>query len=1058
MNLLISLLLVPSASQENIDGKIEYTLTDETKSDMLLLKCPDSKYKATNLEDFRLNEDIQTSKLTIRSNDSSVIWVFIKKESGLTKKKRIECGEFYKSINNVLTKFEWIIYIKWDDYKENLIYTYSNKLKEVSNNKCKNSIIISIEKDGSMMEINMNNLPKANFERRFYFFSKNDLSRTSELIKPCVITKLYISPPRLVIRNDRIFNKINGSNSMKVIKLNSSNSQKKLAIKILPTDVNEEKDFYSGTNVEMKKYNFRDGKLIEIKNSMKTITKYFSINGSEIVGFFFIYTTKDGIKDFKEFIFFGPDNDNIIIEESEIKFSSKNQTILPNCSTDLFTYAYLEKINHNGMTTNNLSSLESKKFTFIENEEEYEQGNLGSMLNNLGLCFFILFWLLLTFMFIIIGYIFGYYIIYQYIRVTCELRYKKNEYRNIFALWEILATGPFNEYCCKVLSKDYIAGKVKRYKIKLTVDGGEELEISNDSLFDDSLVSCYNDIGQSVKAHYIDVSDAKRNYILSDAPTKEAINEFFELLYYEDVSVVVAIINDDDTNRSVNKNSKSYFYWPLKKEKFGSVTVEPIQTPQTIFISGYIHSFRMDMNDEKNYKIITFLHVSGWKEFEIPSSSNQIINIYENVIKFSNDKQILIHTSQGSGVRAYMFAYFSIITESMLNNNKIDNPLEVVREIREKRYGGYMSSKEFGFIIYSMINYFFHLNILQESGNHLKNFYNNYENYIYENIVKDLPSTKDIKELLQFSIIVDEGRILEMCEQSRHVQMLSDKILKDNCKRFYKTLGSKFKDKIKYPSIECLDNSGIIIKNKSVSDPENFIHANMMTYKCHNHNDRRIIMCQAVQKNGIDDMIDMLYNYNVGIVVLLCQPEECLLTQDKWYSYFPINKKSLHTGTYVVERVDRNKPDKFFTVSTTFKIIKNNVEQIFKVFHYQNWPNKDIPTDHKSVHELYKRILLEHNDRTIAINCSGGIGRSGTFAFIMLLLDTMSKVTPFDPIKSLAFLRSYRYRAVTTSSQFLFAITVVYEHYKEEIEKHFPGNYGKFMELVKKRYNEIKSK
>ncbi|CEF61726.1 Protein-tyrosine phosphatase, receptor/non-receptor type domain and Protein-tyrosine/Dual specificity phosphatase domain-containing protein [Strongyloides ratti] len=90
------------------------------------------------------------------------------------------------------------------------------------------------------------------------------------------------------------------------------------------------------------------------------------------------------------------------------------------------------------------------------------------------------------------------------------------------------------------------------------------------------------------------------------------------------------------------------------------------------------------------------------------------------------------------------------------------------------------------------------------------------------------------------------------------------------------------------------------------------------------------------------------------------------------------------------------------------------------------------------------------------IQCSSGVGRTGTLALIIYMIDMIKLKKSFDPIKCLDYVRQRRYKAVQTSNQFFFALSFLYEHFKKRIVAVNTEIYDKFMKLVQTLLEEEK--
>ncbi|CEF69377.1 Hypothetical protein SRAE_2000402600 [Strongyloides ratti] len=100
--------------------------------------------------------------------------------------------------------------------------------------------------------------------------------------------------------------------------------------------------------------------------------------------------------------------------------------------------------------------------------------------------------------------------------------------------------------------------------------------------------------------------------------------------------------------------------------------------------------------------------------------------------KCAGNRNVLIHASRSAGSRVFMFTYFCCILEAMETDTSINNPMKIIKEIREKRYGGNISSMEYAYLLKALISYFFDNKILIGGNNKRFNFAKEYEDYLYK--------------------------------------------------------------------------------------------------------------------------------------------------------------------------------------------------------------------------------------------------------------------------------------------------------------------------------------
>uniref|UniRef100_A0A0K0EBP4 Protein-tyrosine-phosphatase n=2 Tax=Strongyloides stercoralis TaxID=6248 RepID=A0A0K0EBP4_STRER len=629
----------------------------------------------------------------------------------------------------------------------------------------------------------------------------------------------------------------------------------------------------------------------------------------------------------------------------------------------------------------------------------------------------------------------------------------QSKHPNIFKFWESLSNQDLKAYAETVQSSKYIPDKLKNQVISKKIEGGEVVESNTNACFDRNLVKCFKDIDGEVKAHYISGVSPTRTYIISDGPAPDKVEFFWEMLYREEVTVVFAIIFQEQ--ETIKNSHGKLFYWPKVKERYGKITVEFCEKLDTETPFVTVRRFTMTMKNGKPKKLIHF-HISNWKEHDIPHSDRLIIKLYKEISEQAGLGTVLVHTTHGSGSRVFIFTYFACIFEAMKENDAIDEPLEVIKEVRSQRYGGNISSIEYAYIARALITYFFECKMLVDTTNHRLAFNDEYDNFILKLGDREAHMDPDLKNFLSFVNIVDDGKLKDLCDQCVNVQRLSEVDLRLQCKRFFAVLNMEAlaKMKIRYKEIPCLDASSVNIRGKGLMDVNGFIHANEFKYK-YGAKERKMIMCQAPSEESMDDMLDMIHRYKIGIIVVLVNKDE-LDKGAKCFPYLLTTRKEITFGAYnLLYQGHKSGKNNYFTEYDYSVIDKaSRLVHTFKLLHYLNWPDRTIPTEKQSLHGLYKRIIDLYDNSHIVIHCSAGIGRTGTLALIIYMIDVIKSKQYFDPLKCLAKIRKYRCKAVQTIPQFVFALSILYEHFKDQIDRMDDKAYENFMSLADKIYEK----
>uniref|UniRef100_A0A0K0EN10 6-cysteine protein n=1 Tax=Strongyloides stercoralis TaxID=6248 RepID=A0A0K0EN10_STRER len=659
---------------------------------------------------------------------------------------------------------------------------------------------------------------------------------------------------------------------------------------------------------------------------------------------------------------------------------------------------------------------------------------------------------ILPFLLLLVGILIASIICYKkFVKPWIKRKKFQDKNCNIFTFWKKVSEKDITGYFANVQNANYFPASVIEQKRIKKIEGGEEVGCDVTSFYNKNLVKCYKDINGQINAYYVDNVSPERTYIISNGPTPEKVGYFWELLYREDIGVVVAIINQKEDESLTDADRDCY--WSKSKKNYGKITVEYIEDKITMDKYTSVIKFKLTMAKGKS-KELTLLHVFNWKEYEIPLCDSFLASLYENVVEHAGKEKVLIQSSHLPGSRVYMLTYFTCTLEALKGDIVVENISDIFNQIREKRYGGSIASTEFAYIIKALVSYFFKYNLLTDIAEYQSKFYEEYDRFMYNTNAYAYEMDDSLKNFLPFANILDHGKTCNIIEQFLNVEIPSKDTLLKKCTRFYAVDNNKALKKIRYSDIPCYDAGSINIKGKSLNDLDGFIHANEMIYKYGEGKERKIIMCQAPLKETMEDMLDMVHRYDIGIIVILNNMAE-MNEGKKCFSYLVTSAGEHSFGNYKLIYKGYTENSKDYYIEYNYSVV-DPTKQVrnFKVLHFLMWPNNGVPTESKSIHDLYKRIIKLYNNRHIAIQCSNGVGRTGALALMIYMIDLINSKKPFDPIKCLLKIRQHRCKALHDKSQYGFALSILYEHYKEKIDAMNKYTYNKCIAMKTYFYSD----
>eukprot|EP01121_Diplochlamys_sp_Union-15-3_P022248 TRINITY_DN940_c0_g2_i3.p1 TRINITY_DN940_c0_g2~~TRINITY_DN940_c0_g2_i3.p1 ORF type:complete len:343 (+),score=45.62 TRINITY_DN940_c0_g2_i3:61-1089(+) len=189
------------------------------------------------------------------------------------------------------------------------------------------------------------------------------------------------------------------------------------------------------------------------------------------------------------------------------------------------------------------------------------------------------------------------------------------------------------------------------------------------------------------------------------------------------------------------------------------------------------------------------------------------------------------------------------------------------------------------------------------------------------------------------------------------------------------------------------------------------------------------ICCQAPLPSTIPDFWRMIWERQCTVIVMLTKKADV---------YWPEEGKSLDYNTFSVH-LNKVSPSKNGTIVRKFFLKSRNEtthnnkkdgntltspEDSFEVtqLHFEAWPDFGVPENPEAIQELLTRVQLEADEKyPIVVHCSAGIGRTGTFVALHVLMNNhlYSDQSP-NVKKTVLHLRSQRMGMVQTKEQYLF--------------------------------------
>ncbi|KAL4665798.1 hypothetical protein H8958_020629, partial [Nasalis larvatus] len=181
----------------------------------------------------------------------------------------------------------------------------------------------------------------------------------------------------------------------------------------------------------------------------------------------------------------------------------------------------------------------------------------------------------------------------------------------------------------------------------------------------------------------------------------------------------------------------------------------------------------------------------------------------------------------------------------------------------------------------------------------------------------------------------------------------------------------------------------------------------------------------------------------------LCLPKRQELTfffsdpfQSKCVKYWPDEYALKEYGVMRVRNVKESAAHDYTLRELKLsKVGQGNTERTVWQYHFRTWPDHGVPSDPGGVLDFLEEV--HHKQESImdagpvVVHCSAGIGRTGTFIVIDILIDIIREKgvdCDIDVPKTIQMVRSQRSGMVQTEAQYRFIYMAV-QHYIETLQR-----------------------
>ncbi|XP_064643361.1 tyrosine-protein phosphatase non-receptor type 11-like [Lineus longissimus] len=259
------------------------------------------------------------------------------------------------------------------------------------------------------------------------------------------------------------------------------------------------------------------------------------------------------------------------------------------------------------------------------------------------------------------------------------------------------------------------------------------------------------------------------------------------------------------------------------------------------------------------------------------------------------------------------------------------------------------------------------------------------------------------------------------------------------------------KNKNRYKNILPFDHTRVVLRDHGLPANDqsgaDYINGNYITHEEDVLNDpkKTYIATQGCLASTVCDFWRMIWQENSRVIVMTTKEVE--RGKNKCARYWPDDRQSKEYEAYgyklIVKSVkETHTPD--YTLRE-FDLTKRegNTSETRTVFHFHFtvWPDHGVPSDPGCVLNFLHEINVKQDSMPgagpVIVHCSAGIGRTGTFIVIDMIINSIRQLgldCEIDIQKTIQMVRSQRSGMVQTETQYIFVYKAV-QHYIDTVSK-----------------------
>ncbi|XP_017562904.2 receptor-type tyrosine-protein phosphatase S-like isoform X6 [Pygocentrus nattereri] len=493
-----------------------------------------------------------------------------------------------------------------------------------------------------------------------------------------------------------------------------------------------------------------------------------------------------------------------------------------------------------------------------------------------------------------------------------------------------------------------------------------------------------------INANYIDGYRKQNAYIATQGPLPETFGDFWRMVWEQRAASVVMMTKLEEKSRI-----KCDQYWPSRgTDTYGLVQVTLLDTME--LATFCVRTFSLHKSGCNERREVRQFQFTAWPDHGVPEYPTPFLAFLRRV-KSCNPPDagpVIVHCSAGVG-RTGCF----IVIDAMLERIRHERTVDI--------YG--------------------HVTLMRSQRNYMVQTEDQY-GFIHEALLEAVAcGNTEVAARSLYSYM----QKLSQVESGEHVtgMALEFKRLantKAHTSRFVTANlpCNKFKNRL--VNIMPYETTRVCLQPIRGLEGSDYINASFIDgYR----QQKAYIATQGPLAETTEDFWRMLWEHNSTIVVMLTKLRE--MGREKCHQYWPAERSARYQYFVVDPMAEYNMPQ---YILREFKVTdaRDGQSRTVRQFQFTDWPEQGVPKSGEGfidfIGQVHKTKEQFGQDGPISVHCSAGVGRTGVFITLSIVLERMRYEGAVDIFQTVKMLRTQRPAMVQTEDEYQFCYQAALEY------------------------------